>query len=258
VGRSRFNRAEADAITRLLREKGTADRDRQKALRGQLRRTYNFYISDFTTEAGGFTASDFDALVVRGTIEIVGDARPPAVEARPGSGQPQTVESSETVLDDLLETDLLVVFCGTAVGSRSARVRAYYAGPGNQFWDVLARTGMTPHRLAPEDYADLPSYGIGLTDLAKFESGADAELSSAALDVASLRRRIAYFAPRAVAFNGKRAGEAFSGRRVDYGRQAESIDETAIFVLPSTAGTARGFWDESHWQELARFVREDQ
>jgi TDG/mug DNA glycosylase family protein len=121
---------------------------------------------------------------------------------------------------------------------------------------VLSRTRLTPRRLAPAEYADLPSYGIGLTDLAKFESGSDAGLSSAALDAAALRARIAHFAPRAVAFNGKRAGETFLGRRVDYGRQAESIDQTAIFVLPSTSGTARGFWDEAHWQEFARYVHD--
>lgn len=138
---------------------------------------------------------------------------------------------------------------------RSAARHRDHAGRGNQFWDVLARTGLTPRRLEPKDYADLPTYGIGLTDLAKFESGADAELSSAAPDAGSFRRRIAHFAPRAVAFNGKRAGETFFGRRVDYGRQAESLGKAAIFVLPSTSGAARGFWDESRWQEVARFVR---
>jgi TDG/mug DNA glycosylase family protein len=252
VGRSRFSRGEADGIRRLLREKGTADRDKQKALRAQLRRNYDFYISDFTAESGGFTASDFHELVARGAIEVADNSRAPLAEASSSSRRSQAVALSEIVLDDVLEVGLRVVFCGTAVGSRSARVRAYYAGPGNQFWGVLSRTRLTPRRLAPAEYADLPRYGIGLTDLAKFESGADAELSSAALGAAAVRARISHFAPRAVAFNGKRAGETFLGRRVDYGRQVESIDQTAIFVLPSTSGAARGFWDEAHWRECAR------
>ena len=41
------------------------------------------------------------------------------------------------VLPDVLERGLKVVFCGTALGPTSAQVGAYYAGPGNQFWDVL-------------------------------------------------------------------------------------------------------------------------
>jgi TDG/mug DNA glycosylase family protein len=45
------------------------------------------------------------------------------------------------VLPDLLQLGLKVVFCGTAVGDQSARRGAYYAGPGNQFWNILAETG---------------------------------------------------------------------------------------------------------------------
>ncbi|MGQ0662670.1 MAG: hypothetical protein ACT4P2_03585 [Pseudomonadota bacterium] len=49
---------------------------------------------------------------------------------------------------------------------------------------------------------------------------------------------------------------AFLGRPVDYGRQPETIGPTAIFVLPSTSGAARGFWDERVWRNLAAFVSE--
>lgn len=213
---------------------------------------YNFYISDFAEEGGGFTASDFDALVSRRSVEVIDDDEQPLVKASAENKQ-QTVATG-AVLSDVLEPELRVAFCGTAVGSRSARVGAYYAGRGNQFWDVLARVGLTPRRLAPKEFVDLPKYGIGLTDLAKFASGADSELSPTALEARSFRRKMEHFAPRAIAFNGKRAAETFFGRGVNYGRQVESINETAIFVLPSTSGAARRFWDESHWRELASFV----
>jgi TDG/mug DNA glycosylase family protein len=39
-----------------------------------------------------------------------------------------------SVLPDVLKPGLKVVFCGTAVGNKSARASAYYAGRGNQFW----------------------------------------------------------------------------------------------------------------------------
>ena len=51
------------------------------------------------------------------------------------------------ILPDLL--CLRVVVCCTAAGTASATVRAYYAGPGNQFWSILHETGLTPRRLPP-------------------------------------------------------------------------------------------------------------
>jgi len=60
------------------------------------------------------------------------------------------------MLPDVLRPGLRVVFCGTAAGAKSAQVRAYYAGPGNQFWATLSRVGLTRRRLAPREYGDLP------------------------------------------------------------------------------------------------------
>ena len=71
-GRSTFSRQEAAEIKQLLREKASADRSRQKSLRGKLRSKHGFYISDFSSDAAGFTALDFDHLVQAGTITIQG------------------------------------------------------------------------------------------------------------------------------------------------------------------------------------------
>jgi TDG/mug DNA glycosylase family protein len=159
------------------------------------------------------------------------------------------------VLQDVLEPSLDVVFCGTAVGERSNVVGAYYAGTGNAFWGVLARVGLTPRVLAPAEFRDLPQYGIGLTDLVKQRAGVDARLASTDFDVEAFRTKIERYGPRAVAFNGKRAAQIALGRPVSYGRQVEKIGEAVVFVLPSTSGAARGFWDESYWREVATFVR---
>jgi hypothetical protein len=69
------------------------------------------------------------------------------------------------VLPDVLGPGLRVVFCGTAVGSASAKRGAYYAGPGNKFWPTLHAIGLTPRRLMPEEFRSVLDYGIGLTDL---------------------------------------------------------------------------------------------
>ena len=162
-----------------------------------------------------------------------------------------------TVLPDVLQPGLRIVFCGTAVGSQAARIGAYYAGRGNQFWGVLARVGLTPRQLAPREFTELPKYGVGLTDLAKFVSGTDSDVASSSYDIEGLRGKIAKIEPRTLAFNGKRAAEAFLSCAASYGRQPESIGATVIFVLPSTSGAARGFWDESHWRDLASYATVD-
>jgi TDG/mug DNA glycosylase family protein len=159
------------------------------------------------------------------------------------------------LLPDVLGPDLDVVFCGTAVGDVSARVGAYYAGPGNQFWPVLARVGLTPRALRPDEYAELPKYRLGLSDLVKLTSGGDVTLAKTDFDVDGFRVKIETHRPRAVAFNGKRAAEVALRRPVDYGAQAERIGDSHTFVLPSTSGAARGYWNERYWSELADFVR---
>ena len=70
-----------------------------------------------------------------------------------------------SVLPDLIEPGLTTMFCGSAASSASARVGAYYAGPGNRFWTVLHETGLTPHLFVPAEFQELLSLGIGLTDL---------------------------------------------------------------------------------------------
>ncbi len=119
---------------------------------------------------------------------------------------------------------------------------------------MLFRTGLTPRRLNPDEFRILPKYGIGLTDLVKSRSGTDAQIESSDFDVDAFRSKVRRFAPKAVAFNGKGAATVFYGHSVDYGRQPEPVGETTVFVLPSTSGAARGYWDESFWRELAEFV----
>lgn len=148
-----------------------------------------------------------------------------------------------------------VVFCGTAAGNRSAKLRAYYAGRGNQFWSILHKVGLTPRALAPSEFRELAGYGIGLTDLAQQTFGMDKHHRDSDYGVEAFRERIERYAPAAVAFNGKRTAQQYFGRKqVDYGRQPETIGDTVIFVLPSTSGAARGYWDETYWYEVADFV----
>ncbi len=63
--------------------------------------------------------------------------------------------SRPMILPDVMKRDLKVVFCGTAAGTKSAQLGAYYAGPGNAFWAKLHEIGLTPSQLRPDQYASI-------------------------------------------------------------------------------------------------------
>ena len=112
-------------------------------------------------------------------------------------------------------------------------------------------TGLTPRLLTPGEFMQLPSYGIGLTDLAKHHAGNDNELPRDAFDRAALIAKIGKYRPGMVAFTSKNAARAALAHAVDYGVQDEVIGNTRVFVLPSPSGQARGHWSIAPWQQLA-------
>ncbi|MDX3805389.1 MAG: mismatch-specific DNA-glycosylase [Bosea sp. (in: a-proteobacteria)] len=161
---------------------------------------------------------------------------------------------TQSVLPDVLEPGLHVVFCGTQAGAVSAARGAYYAGPGNKFWTIIHEIGLVPERFAPERFLELPRYGIGLTDVAKRSSGPDSALRDDHFDVAGLRERIAAHRPRWLAFNGKRAAQVALGMAAGslaYGPQPARFAGVELFILPSTSGAAAGYWSPDPWKELA-------
>lgn len=160
-------------------------------------------------------------------------------------------------VEDVLPEGLTLVFCGTALSRVSAEKRAYYANHGNQFWKAIHRIGLTPHPIAPEDYATLPLYGIGLTDLCKSEYGQDAELSARAFDREAFEQKIVTAQPKVVAFTSKRAASEYLQKPVNniqYGKQQETIDNTMLYTLCSPSGLARKWWNEEVWEGLKELV----
>jgi double-stranded uracil-DNA glycosylase len=161
------------------------------------------------------------------------------------------VSEAAPILPDVLAPGLRAVFCGTAPGTASARAGAYYAGPGNRFWLTLHEVGLTPVLLLPAEFTRLPEFGIGLTDISKTASGSDLEVGRRGVDPERLAAAVAAASPAHLAFNGKNAARAALGLPVDYGRQPERLGGATTWVLPSTSGAARGFWDIGPWHELA-------
>lgn len=162
------------------------------------------------------------------------------------------------ILPDLLDYNLDVVFCGTAAGDKSAERKAYYAGRGNLFYTVLYMSGFTPRLLQPEEYPELLTFKVGLTDLAKHTHGQDKILKPEDFDTESFRKKIEQYQPKAICFNGKTAAKEYlqlkSTAEVPYGLQQSAINETKVFVAPSTSFSARKYWDDSYYRELKTLV----
>lgn len=170
-------------------------------------------------------------------------------------------QSDSYIVPDVLQAGLTTVFCGRAPSPESARRRAYYAHFSNKFWEILVESGLTERQLEPEEYVQLPRYGIGLTDINKTEFGSDHELSGSGDNPRALVDKIEQFQPKILAFNGKNnfrmfANEAYrtpKSNQVDYGLQKGlMIKSTEIWVLPNTSARARGYWNPVYWYELSK------
>ena len=165
------------------------------------------------------------------------------------------------MLKDVLTHNLDVIFCGTAKGETSARKGFYYAGPGNKFYGILYQSGFTPDKLEPKDCYEINQYNIGLTDLVHTEFGNDNEISDESYDVESFIAKMEEFQPKYIAFNSKKGASFvldFHGitKLVKYGLQDKTIGKSKLFVLPSTSGNARRYWDEKYWFELKQLIKE--
>lgn len=164
------------------------------------------------------------------------------------------------LIPDVLSVGLNLVFCGSALGDVSWRQRAYYANPGNRFWQTLAEVGLTPRRLAAEEYPRLLEWGIGLTDLIKTDHGQDAHIFDGHVDLDEARRllteKVLRWQPHVLAFTSRTVAARFLGRRALTGLQPDHIGTTVLWVLPSTSGLARRFFDIGPWQDLALFLQD--
>jgi double-stranded uracil-DNA glycosylase len=158
------------------------------------------------------------------------------------------------VLPDVVRPGLKIVFCGTAAGTVSAKLGAYYAHPQNKFWRVLYAIGLTPRLVRPEEYSQLPDWGLGLTDIAKHVSGMDRELPARALGdeaCAALTAKILEAQPKLLAFTSLTGGRRWLGRAAGFGDSGERIRRTRVWLLPSPSPTAGWNWDEAWWRKLA-------
>ena len=143
------------------------------------------------------------------------------------------------MLGPIVGPGLLVLFVGINPSLRSAEVGHHFARPGNRFWPTLHAAGYTPRRLTPDEDADLPLHGIGVTNLAARPTRSADELSDDELraGAAELERVVARDRPRLVAVVGLGAYRVAFGRpRAAWGLQPEPLGDRPIWILPNPSG----------------------
>ncbi|MFM0302304.1 G/U mismatch-specific DNA glycosylase [Paraburkholderia sediminicola] len=147
-------------------------------------------------------------------------------------------------LPDILEPSLSVVFCGINPGVLAASTGHHFAGRGNRFWRAVHLAGFTPEQISPEDDRTLLQYRCGLTTVVSRPTARADELSQSEFKAAAVEfeRKIERYAPQCVAFLGKMALCAMSGKRdIDWGLQPTAFGGARAWVLPNPSGLNRGF-----------------
>ncbi len=143
------------------------------------------------------------------------------------------------MLGPIVEPGLRVLFVGINPSLRSAEVGHHFARPGNRFWPTLHAAGFTPRRLVPEEDHELPSYGVGVTNIAFRPTREAAELSDAELleGARDLERTVRTARPRLVAMLGVLAYRtAFGHRKAAMGLQPDELGGRPVWVLPNPSG----------------------
>ena len=166
----------------------------------------------------------------------------------------------ESAVPDVLAPGLTAIFCGINPGRVSAAANAHFANPRNDFWRLLHTAGFTPRLYEPSEQFELLKLGIGATNAAYRTTPGSGDLRRA--DFAGSAERLERIAvelrPGAIGFVGKEAYRGAFGERPDLGLQERRLEETALFVLPSTspANAAVPWFERLRWFRAFRdFLR---
>lgn len=166
------------------------------------------------------------------------------------------------MLEDIIKKDLKVIFCGINPGLKSSLVGQHFSGKSNRFWKVLHQAGFTPQEISPANAVAILDLGYGLTTaVARATTRAD-ELSKEEFDRAAalFRNKMKTFKPTYIAFLGKAAYLAFSGKKeLSWGLQPDAFCGAKVWILPNPSGLNRGFGLAdliTHYQELLNVLKQ--
>ncbi len=161
-------------------------------------------------------------------------------------------------LSDIVEPGIKVLFVGTNPGAKSARIGHYFAGASNMFWKLLYESKLTHERLTTELDYKVIEYGYGLTDVVKRPTRSTTELRK--LDARGAKKRlngvIEENKPKVIAFIGKAGYRYYLDDGLvplRYGVQREEIEESRVYLLPSSSGAS--FADTKYSEKLYWYKR---
>ncbi|HSL11211.1 MAG TPA: G/U mismatch-specific DNA glycosylase [Actinomycetota bacterium] len=153
---------------------------------------------------------------------------------------PEDVAAADGLtIPDVVADGLLVLFVGINPGRYSGATGHHFARPGNRFWKALHRAGFTDRVWSPDEDRDLPSVGLGVTNLVARTTRAAAELDRAELRAGAGRveRLASVHRPTVVAVLGIGAFRtAFDRPRAVLGAQPEHLGPALLWVLPNPSG----------------------
>jgi TDG/mug DNA glycosylase family protein len=134
-----------------------------------------------------------------------------------------------------------VLFVGINPGVRSALTGHHFAGFSNRFWKLLYEAKLVPEPIGYEDDDRLPEWGYGITNIVPRPTpGIDTlDPEEYVAGRVKLRAKIRRYKPAVVALVGVTVYRAMFPERkgpVTLGRQAETIGDSVVFVLPNPSG----------------------
>ena len=142
-------------------------------------------------------------------------------------------------LPDLVAPGLRVLLVGINPGLISAAIGHHFGNPANRLWPALHQAGFTPRRLHPTESRELPTYGVGITNLVARATATAAELTADEIraGVGPLTATVATYRPAWVAFLGLTSYRTAFGRpKAEVGAQPETLAGARIWLLPNTSG----------------------
>jgi double-stranded uracil-DNA glycosylase len=145
---------------------------------------------------------------------------------------------------DILTTGLKAVFCGINPAASAAISEHNFSTPSNRFWTVLHLSGFTAERLKPQNEHRLLDYSCGITAVVRRPTRRASEVSLQEFRRArpEFEERMRRFAPRSLAFLGKRAYAALLDvKDVPWGYQGRATGGLTTWILPNPSGLNRGF-----------------
>ncbi|MCC7307800.1 MAG: G/U mismatch-specific DNA glycosylase [Acidobacteria bacterium] len=145
----------------------------------------------------------------------------------------------DLTLEDLIDHDLKVLFCGINPGLYSGATGLHFARPGNRFWKALHGAGFTDRLLDPSEEAELLERGYGITCFVERTTARADEISANEIIAGGriLLKKIEKYRPRLLAVLGLGAYRtAFNRPQAVVGRQKEKFGETTVWLLPNPSG----------------------